>query len=56
MSKKDYDMEYAKANVKRIVLALNKEKDKDIIELLENRNVNGFIKELLREYIKKEAE
>lgn len=56
MRKSDYDREYMKKNCKQIKLQLNKKKDKDIIELLENRNVNGFIKELLREYIKKEAE
>lgn len=54
MSKKDYDMEYAKANVKRIVLALNKEKDKDIIEWLEGKNVNGTIKQLIRDKMKGE--
>lgn len=53
MSKKDYDLKYQKANIKRVYLTLNKEHDKDIIALLEQqKNVNGFLKELLREHIK----
>jgi hypothetical protein len=49
MSKKDYDIKYQKQNIRRINLALHKEKDKDIIEYLDSLdNVNGEIKEVLR--------
>lgn len=49
MSKKDYDLKYQKANIKRVYLTLNKEHDKDIIEYLDSLgNVNGEIKEVLR--------
>ena len=53
MNKKDYDIKYAKEKSKRIYLLLNKEKDKDIIEILEKtNNKQGFIKELIRASIK----
>ena len=44
---------YQKANIRRIVLKLNKNTDKDIIAFLEaQKSVNGEIKRILREYIK----
>lgn len=49
MSKKDYDIKYAKEKIRRVVIALNKEKDKDIIEYLDSLdNINREIKEVLR--------
>ena len=49
MSKKDYDLNYQKNNIKRVYLTLNKEHDKDIIEYIDSLdNVNGEIKEVLR--------
>ena len=49
MSKKDYDLNYQKQNIKRVYLTLNKTHDKDIIEYLDSLdNVNKEIKELLR--------
>jgi len=49
MSKKDYDLKYQKANIKRVYLTLNKTHDKDIIEYLDSLdNVNKEIKEVLR--------
>ena len=55
MSKKDYDLNYQKENCKQIKLQLNKEKDKDIIQWLESQsNVNGTLKQLIREKIKGE--
>lgn len=49
MSKKDYDLKYQKANIKRVYLTLNKERDKDIIEFLgKQNNVNGTLKSLIR--------
>lgn len=47
--KKQYDIDYAKNNCKRIYLLLNIQKDKDIIEYLNKQaNVQGTIKELIR--------
>ena len=44
---------YQKANIKRVVLKLNKNTDQDIIAFLEaQKSVNGEIKRILREYIK----
>lgn len=41
-------------NCKQIKLLLNKEKDKDIIEFLgKQNNVNGLLKSLIREQMKK---
>lgn len=54
MRKSDYDREYMKKNCKQIKLQLNKEKDKDIIQWLEDKNVNGTIKQLIREKMKGE--
>lgn len=53
MSKKEYDINYAKMNCKRIYLMLNVEKDKDILEYLESHKpVQSEIKRLIREKIK----
>lgn len=52
MSKKDYDLKYQKENIKRIYFVLNKKTDADIIELLEDRNVNAYLKSIIRWYIK----
>ena len=47
-------MKYEKANIKRVVLKLNKNTDQDIIEFLDGlKSVNGEIKRILREYIEK---
>ena len=55
MSKKDYDINYVITKCKKYTLLLSKEKDKDIIEFLERLpNRNGYLKELIREQIKKE--
>ena len=55
MAKTQYDMAYMKANCRTYRLQLNREHDKDIIALLEQQtNVNGFLKAVLREYIKTE--
>lgn len=57
MSKKEYDIEYIRTNCKQIKLLLNKEKDADIISYLEKQtNVNGHLKSLIREQIKKGGE
>lgn len=54
--KSQYDQEYYKRNIKRIVLNLNKETDRDIIEYLGNQiNVQGTLKSLIREQIKKDG-
>lgn len=54
MSKKDYDIKYQKDHIKRIYLVLNKETDKDIIDYLaKQENVNGCLKSLIREQMKK---
>ena len=46
-------MKYEKANIKRVVLKLNKNTDQDIIAFLEaQKSVNGEIKRIIREYIK----
>lgn len=47
-------MKYEKANIRRVVLKLNKNTDQDIIAFLEaQKSVNGEIKRILREYIEK---
>ena len=54
MDKKQYDIDYQRMKCKQIKLLLNKEKDKDIIEFLgKQNNVNGLLKLLLREHMKK---
>lgn len=57
MKKKSiYDQDYYKRNIRRIVLNLNKETDRDIIEYLGNQiNVQGTLKSLIREKIKKDG-
>lgn len=52
MAKTQYDIQYMRANCRVYRLQLNKQKDADLIELLDGRNVNGFLKAVLREYIK----
>lgn len=50
--KKTYDQEYFKANLKRIYLALHKEKDSDILDYLaKQNNVQGALKQLIRKEI-----
>lgn len=45
---------YQKANVRRYVLKVNKNTEQDIIEFLDGlKSVNGEIKRLIREEIKK---
>jgi len=45
-------MKYNAANVKQIKINLNRKTDADIIEFLEQENnVQGLIKQLIREYI-----
>lgn len=40
---------YEKKSIKRVVLKLNRNTDKDIIALLEDKdNINGYLKELIR--------
>lgn len=47
-------MKYEKANIRRVVLKLNKNTDQDIITFLDaQKSVNGEIKRILREYIEK---
>lgn len=57
MNKKTYDVNYIKTNCKQIVLMLNKNNDKDIIDFLSAlSNKNGYLKELIRkDMIKKEG-
>lgn len=57
MKKKSiYDQDYYKRNIKRVVINLNKETDRDIIEYLGNQiNVQGTLKSLIREKIKKDG-
>ena len=47
-------MKYEKANIKRVVLKLNKNTDQDIIAFLDaQKSVNGEIKRMIREEMKK---
>ena len=47
-------MKYEKANIRRVVLKLNKNTDQDIIAFLDaQKSVNGEIKRILREHIEK---
>lgn len=49
----DYQVKYQREKLYRVVLSLSKEKDRDIIEQLENRgdiSVNGYIKKILRNH------
>ena len=53
--KKQYDQDYHKTHLKRVVFNLNKEKDRDIISYLEeHKPIQSEIKRLIREQIKKE--
>lgn len=55
-SKRDYDMEYHKNNLKQIKFNLNKEHEQDLIELLDQQeNKQAFIKSLLMTRVKTEA-
>lgn len=46
--------EWQKKNVKRVVIKLNKRTDADIIGELEDKpSVQGYIKEAIRDYMKK---
>ena len=47
-------MKYNKANVKQVKLNLNKKTDDDIIQFLDKEpNVQGLIKQLIREHMEK---
>lgn len=53
--RKQYFKEYGQNNIKRFSLALNKEKDRDIIEAIEsvgNGNIQQGVKLLIREALK----
>ena len=53
-AQKEWSMNYEKANIRRVVLKLNKNTDQDIIAYLEaQKSVQGEIKRLIREEIKK---
>ena len=46
-------IKYEKSNIKRVVLKLNKKTDADIIDYLDQqKNVNGKLKDIIREKIK----
>ena len=46
--------EWQKKNLKRVVIKLNKRTDADIIQELEQKgNVQGYIKEAIRDYMTK---
>lgn len=46
-------IKYEKSNIKRVVLKLNKKTDADIIDYLDQqKNVNGILKDIIREKIK----
>lgn len=52
--KKTYDIEYQKRNIKRIPFNLNMSTDADIIAHIQQiNNVNGYLKELIRQDIKR---
>ena len=54
MKKKEYDIRYAQSNLKRVAFNLNKVSDADIIShLAKKSNVQGYLKELIREDMKK---
>lgn len=49
-----YNNDWKKENTRRFVLQLNNEKDKDIIDVLENEsNMSAFIKACIREVVSK---
>ena len=51
-NKKKYIQRWNSQNIKQYCLSLNKDKDKDIIDLLAKEdNATGFIKDVLRSWI-----
>lgn len=57
IKQKAYIMDYQKENVKQIKFTLNKVHDLDIIEYLDGiQNKNGYLKELIRQDMKKGSE
>ena len=51
-----YMQNYNKEKITYVSLKLNKEKDREIIELIGTENKQGKIKEILKEYIKMKGE
>ena len=50
----DYIVAWKRENTFRVMLQFNKEKDKEIIEVLKNcENKNDLVRKALQEYIKK---
>lgn len=57
IKQKAYIMDYQKENVKQIKFTLSKIHDQDIIEYLDGiQNKNGYLKELIRQDMKKGSE
>lgn len=57
IKQKAYIMDYQKENVKQIKFTLSKIHDLDIIEYLDGiQNKNGYLKELIRQDMKKGSE
>ena len=52
--KSKYDQEYQKAYKERVTVWFNKEKDKDLIDAMENSSLSKteFIKDIMRKYLK----
>lgn len=50
----NYFKEYYKNNCKKISLTLNKDKDADLIEYLEGKNIQATIKKVMRSEIDRE--
>lgn len=53
LRKCEYQKEYQREKLVRVVISLSKEKDGDLIEQLENRgdiSVNSYIKKILRDH------
>lgn len=51
-----YDLEYAKKNVKQIIIKLNKNYDSEIIEhIAKQENVNQYFKKLIIDDMKKKS-
>lgn len=54
--RKNYLLEYAKANVRVFGLKVNKIHEKDIVEWLENKeSYNQYLKQLIREDMEKQS-
>ena len=52
-AQKKADRKYEKNNVRRLTIKLNRNTDDDLIDYLEGiDNVQGFVKELIRQHIK----